>query len=119
MAKKYYCPDCKVTFSSSVEPRFCLHCGSAKVQRDMQAARAKADALLKSVQHLTSEIEQVWEMLIPLLAERADKMNSLRQYKTRGVITQEEIPTIERMNLGEAMKAYRARKQEGSQGEDK
>lgn len=109
---KYSCQKCGNSFSASKLPKCCPFCLSEDVQYD-GCSRKTALALIEQADQLTAQIDVLLEKYKSLYLERECILNKLRSYKHRGVISDDEIPKIQRWNMqGELAEYRRKRKQE-------
>lgn len=113
---RYLCDSCGASFNFSVVPSFCPICGKeSSVTRDMRKAKATAQRLIAE---LNSEDIPVLESLhagyIAQLAKINAKLETLRQYKKRGIVSPEEMPVVVLKSAREALKEYREQRKKGN-----
>ena len=110
---KYVCNNCNETFSAAKKPKCCPFCLSENF-RDDSKSRQTALALIERSNQLTAQLEELMEKYKPIYLEREVALNTLRVYKRRGIITEEEMPKIERQNIQKEISEYRKKRKEGS-----
>ena len=109
---KYSCQKCGNSFSASKKPKCCPFCLSEDVQYD-GCSKKHADKLIEQAAELTAQIDVLLEQYKSLYIERECILNKLRSYKHRGVISDDEIPKIQRWNMqGELAELRRKRREE-------
>lgn len=106
---RYTCSDCNETFSAAKKPKNCPFCLSENLRYDGKS-REKAIELIEYSNQLTSQIEELMEKFKPIYLERECALNTLRVYKQRGIITEEEMPKIERQNIQKEIVKYRKKR---------
>ena len=111
---RYICDSCGASFNFSVVPSFCPICGKeSSVTRDIRKAKATAQRLIAE---LNGEDIPVLESLhagyIAQLAKINAKLETLRQYKKRGIVAPEEIPVVVLKSARDALKEYRKQRRE-------
>ncbi|MBR4880667.1 MAG: hypothetical protein IKU19_01965 [Clostridia bacterium] len=76
-------------------------------------SKKHADKLIEQAAELTAQIDVLLEQYKSLYIERECILNKLRSYKHRGVISDDEIPKIQRWNMqGELAELRRKRREE-------
>lgn len=111
---RYLCDSCGASFNFAIAPSFCPICGKeSSVSRDMRKAKATAQRLIAE---LNGEDIPVLESLhagyIAQLAKINAKLETLRQYKKRGIVAQEEMPVVVLKSARDALKEYREQRRE-------
>lgn len=109
----YVCQNCNETFSTAKKPKCCPFCLSANFIHEGKS-RQTALALIKRSNQLTAQLEELMEKYKPIYLEREVALNTLRVYKRRGIITEEEMPKIERQSIQKEISEYRKKRKEGS-----
>lgn len=112
---KYKCLDCYKEFKTDSRVAYCPHCASSHIEdvRHIQAkntAKEKALELLK----LKEKIDEKYAEYVSLYVQAESLLQVLRQYKHRGIITDEEIPVLNKPKLSEALKEYRKKKKDNT-----
>ena len=102
---KYICNNCNKTYSAKEEAVFCPYCGSHKIER---TGRKSALDMLNKYNELKTKMDKIIEEeFLPLYLEAEYIRDTLRTYKMRGLITEEEMPVKEKYNLHSKMSEYR------------
>lgn len=105
---KYICKKCNGTHSTREESKFCPYCGSTKIER---TGRESALDMLKTYNELKTKMDKIIEEeFMPLYLEAECIRDTLRTYKMRGLITEEEMPIKEQYALRSKMSEYRKNK---------
>lgn len=110
---KYVCNNCSETFTTDKKPKCCPFCLSENFRGDGKA-RQTALTLIKRSDQLTAQLNELMEKYKPIYLEREVALNTLRVYKRRGIITEEEMPKIERQSIQKEISEYRKKRKEGS-----
>lgn len=111
---RYICDSCGASFNFAIVPSFCPICGKeGAAARDMRRAKETAQRLIAE---LNGEDIPVLESLhagyIAQLAKINAKMETLRQYKKRGIVAPEEMPVVVLKSARDALKEYREQRRE-------
>jgi len=102
---KYVCNDCNKTYSVKEESKFCPYCGSDRIER---TGRKSALDMLKTYNELKAKMDKIIEEeFMPIYLEAECIRDTLRTYKMRGLITEEEMPIKEQYALRSKMSEYR------------
>ena len=105
---KYVCNACNKTYSVNEESKFCPYCGSHKIER---TGRKSALNMLNTYNELKAKMDKIIEEeFMPLYLEAECIRDTLRVYKMRGLITEEELPKKERDALMNKLSEYRKNK---------
>lgn len=107
---EYKCNDCGNVVRLAKAPRFCPFCGSESIERDLTKARANAFQLIESCNKLAAEMEPIFNAYLEKMAQYEWNMQTLRTYKMRGIITEEELPKYRRPQIQRALAEYRRRR---------
>lgn len=75
-------------------------------------ARETALRLIKKSNEFTTELNALMEKYKLIYLERECVLNTLRVYKGRGIITESEMPKIERHNMQKELAEYRKNRKE-------
>lgn len=105
----YVCNNCNETFSAAKKPRCCPFCLSGNFIYEGKS-RQTALALIERSNQLTAQLNELMEKYKPIYLEREVALNTLRVYKQRGIITEEEMPKIERQNIQKEISEYRKKR---------
>ena len=114
---KYVCQKCGNSFSASKMPKCCPFCLSEDVQYD-GCSKKYADKLIEQAAELTAQIDVLLEQYKSLYIERECILNKLRSYKHRGVISDDEIPKIQRWNMQGELAELRRKRREDKKNEN-
>lgn len=109
----YVCNNCNETFSAAKKPKCCPFCLSGNFIHEGKS-RQTALALIERSHQLTAQLNELMEKYKPIYLEREVVLNTLRVYKRRGIITEEEMPKIERQSIQKEISKYRKARKEGS-----
>ena len=110
---KYICNSCNKGFNAK-ELTNCPICGSSDVESVIEKSiKSKID----KYNELVKEMEELIDKYTPLYLEASCINNTLRVYKQRGFITEEEIPKFKRHSLESKLAAYRKAKREAKKGD--
>lgn len=70
-------------------------------------ARIRADELIGECGVLATQLETMYEMYGKVYAEYERRMQILRTYKSRGIVTEGELPKIRKRGLDEQLRELR------------
>lgn len=112
--KTYKCQKCGKGFRFAKQPDFCPFCGGHDVSQDNEKARNTALEIIRELDVLALEMETLWSEYAEKWVVYEDKMQTLRVYKRRGIVTEDEMPTIQKKSLANELNAYRKAKKEGA-----
>ena len=107
----YVCNNCMGKFSAPQKPKCCPFCLSENLRGDGKS-RATALKLIKRSNHLTDILNELMEKYKPIYLERECALNTLRVYKQRGIITDDEMPKIKCQNIQKELAEYRKKRKE-------
>lgn len=112
--QEYICGKCGQSFRMAKKPSFCPFCGGqGSVALNQKKARETA---LRLISELTESdipvLEAIRQGYVEQMAIVEYKKQTLRKYKQRGVITEEEMPSYHYPTVNEALKEYRRMKKE-------
>lgn len=126
--KKYRlrCPNCGSDYEvrTEFEPTCCMKCGSVLcdvspiVSDQRYKARLNVEDKMRRMDELLPEIRELQCRMVDLRAEYEDLLQYVRQYKRRGIVTEEELAkyairtALPPTNLNESLKEYRRRKED-------
>lgn len=115
--QEYNCSSCGQAFRLANKPSFCPFCGGqGSVALNQKKARETA---LRLISELTESDIPVLEAMRQGYVEQMSlveyKKQTLRKYKQRGIISEEEMPSVHILTAAEALKEYRRKKKEGEQ----
>lgn len=108
---RYKCLDCDKEFKMDSKIMYCPYCASVHIE-DMQHIQAKNTAKAKIIDllQLQEKMNQKYSEYAELYAQSESLLQVLRCYKKRGIITNEEIPVLNKPKLADALKEYRSKK---------
>lgn len=112
MPKKYVCMDCGRRLIYAEEPKYCPNCGGANMVLDRRKSRVHAENCIAKCQEMLPALEASYAEFIQDYVAYEDLMQTLRVYKNRGVVTEEELPKLFKPTLSQSLKEYRASKGE-------
>lgn len=93
------CNDCGKTFNFSAVPEFCPFCGSSDVERDVRKQRARALKLIAEYNDIIKKIEAFASEYIIMSNRVGEIRKELATYKSRKIISAEDIPYEKNENL--------------------
>lgn len=107
----FCCVACGKTVKDTVKPNYCPKCGKSEL-RYYYDSRSRETALryISEIQERYRDALMFWKAFAKRYAVIEDKMQILRVYEKRGVISSEEIPSLDKPSLSSALKEYRAEK---------
>lgn len=108
---EYICNDCKEVFAATKKPKCCPFCLSEKLICNGKS-RQTALPLIKQCNQLTAQLDELMAKYKPIYLERECILSTLRIYKRRGIITEEEMPKIKRENIQKELAEYRKKRKE-------
>ncbi len=112
----YRCSACGKIFKDETKPHFCPRCGGSGVLlRYGSKSRETALRYIDEIREQHDEAMYFWRAFAKRYAVVEDKMQTLRVYEKRGIISGDDIPKLKRPSLSNALKEYRAKK--NSEGE--
>lgn len=127
MKYRVQCEKCHADYSVDIPftPGFCAKCGNDRVVATVikTKSRITAEEKMKKMDNLRPRLEKAWGSYIALRAEYEDELQSLAQYRVRGIVSDEEYHSRQtkskgkRKDLHEALKEYRAKKKELEEAE--
>ena len=112
---KYICNACKKHFSAATKTAgHCIYCGSDMLE---PASRSVAMKKVQEYKAIEAKMKRIMdEEYIPLYLEAETIRAHLRTYKSRGIITQNDLPDIQKPNLMKMLSAYRAERRAKKEG---
>ena len=105
----YFCGNCNESFSAPKKPKCCPFCLSENFKY-YGKSRKTAMELIEYSNQLTAQLNELMEKYKPIYLERECALNKLRVYKQRGIITEEEMPKIERQSVQKEISEYRKKR---------
>lgn len=111
--KNYLCGNCGASFRLASKPNYCPACGADRVLRNDLKGRKYALEQAARLLELKPQLEKAFGEYAELYGEMEAIRITLRQYKRRGIITESEIPVIEKPNLAEKLREYREKRADG------
>lgn len=116
--KRYACTTCGQKFRMDGQPCVCPSCGSSSIDDETNVqARKTALRLIREVNEIISEMDEIFEQYIEKRVDAELRMQTLRTYKRRGIVGDDEMPVFDRPRLAERLNERRKqRKQENKNG---
>lgn len=113
---KYICSNCNKGFTTDSQVSYCPHCASSNIEvaehaKSRQTAKEKTLELLR----IKEQMDEKYAEYVSLYVQAESILQVLRQYKHRGIITDEEIPSLKKPKLADALKEYRQKQKGGKQ----
>lgn len=104
---KYLCEVCRKDFSLKALPSYCPYCGSQAISSFQKRSAIHAREILEQMEEIIPQVEAAWQAYtIEYVA-----FESLRQkavvYANRGIISKDDIPTIEKIKLTDSLREHR------------
>ena len=120
------CPNCRADYEcrTDFEPTCCMRCGSVLcdvspiVSDQRYKARLNVEDKMRRLDELLPEMYALQSRMVEIRAEYEDLLQYVRQYKRRGIVTEEELAkyairtALPPTNLNESLKEYRRRKED-------
>ncbi len=111
--EKYICRSCNSEFRIGVKPSVCPACGSDNIYNVSHLiARETAVQLIEELNELKPKLETAFSAYAQLYGRYEAIRITLRQYKKRGIVSEDEVPVIEKPLLREKLKEYREGRKE-------
>ena len=107
---KFTCDSCGYSFVGTKDAVFCPYCGGRSFHVDHDRARKTALVLIAECNELAAKMAPVWSEYVTLLAQYEAKMQTLRAYKMRGIVQEDEMPKNAKKFLKDALAEYRSRR---------
>lgn len=109
---QWKCEKCGTVFTLADSPKFCPVCGCGDFINAAEHKKAKqtAEKICHELSVMIPEIEAAWNKYAQLQARYEEKVQTLRQYKHRGIITEEEIPKPNKKQVQTLLREIRANK---------
>ena len=111
-SRRYVCDDCGARFGCSGVAKFCPSCGGAWVRADRERAKDRAQKYIAECKELVEKAEAAFNAYAEIYCEYEFRVQTLRQYKKRGIITDEQIPRMGKPHVAEKLKEYREKRKE-------
>lgn len=89
------------------QPQFCPFCASAKIE---PTGRASALKMLENYNELDRQMNELIEKYIPIYLEAERIRSTLRTYKSRGILTEAEMPVKKRPQILATLSEYRKKR---------
>lgn len=105
----FKCSDCGAAFRLAQKPRFCPYCASPNVIAHGKALET-ARKLIAECNEKVEKLEVLWSEYVALQASYELNMLTLRTYKKRGIITDDDMPCYKKKSLKESLAEYRKKK---------
>lgn len=105
--RKYICSDCKKDFTVNSMPKCCPYCGGTNIGTNKKKSEIHAAEIITQMRELRTAVETAWQTYTIEYV----RFEALRQkavtYARRGIISENDIPTIRKTKLADELKAYR------------
>ena len=93
------CNDCGKSFNFIEIPKFCPYCGSDSLERNNKKQKERALKLIAEYNDITTKMESFIDEYITSSKRVKEIRHELATYKTRGIITADELPYAKNENL--------------------
>ena len=93
------CNDCGKSFNFTEIPKFCPYCGSDSLERNNKKQKERALKLIAEYNEITTKMESFIDEYITSSKRVKEIRHELATYKTRGIITADELPYTKNENL--------------------
>jgi DNA-directed RNA polymerase subunit RPC12/RpoP len=97
---KYVCKECEKSFNLDSPPKLCPYCGCKDVGNK---SRITAEQLITDYKesktkmtNMQKQLNKLMEEFIPIYLESEKIYSNLKVYKSRGIITDKELPIREK-----------------------
>ena len=114
MKIQYRCHSCGMSTRLPEEkiPGYCPYCGSTDIDIDREKARETAGRMIAECNEILRELKPAHDKYISILARYELNMQTLRCYKKRGVVSEDEMPHWKKTLLPSEMKKLRNARKE-------
>lgn len=106
---RFVCESCGKSFSLDAIAKCCPYCMSTDIE---QSGKSRALKKLEEYNRLSAQMDELMEKYIPLYLEAETIRSTLRTYKSRGIITEEEMPVKKKPQILARLSEYRKNKKE-------
>lgn len=106
---RYICNACEKRFTLDSGAKCCPYCMSTDIELTGKASALK---MLKQYNDLSAQMDELMEKYIPLYLEAETIRSTLRTYKSRGIISNEEMPVKKKPQMLAKLSEYRKSKKE-------
>lgn len=110
--KTYICESCGSSFRLAEKPNFCPKCASSNVRPNTIKAEKYAEAQIARFEELKPKMEKAFDEYASMYGEMEAIRVTLRKYKERGIITEEQIPKLVMPKLSKKLAEYRKERTE-------
>lgn len=93
------CNKCGKSFNFTEIPKFCPYCGSDSLERNNKKQKERALKLIAEYNEITTKMESFIDEYIASSKRVKEIRHELATYKTRGIITADELPYVKNENL--------------------
>jgi hypothetical protein len=93
------CNDCNKSFNFTEIPKFCPYCSGSSLERNNKKQKERALNLIKEYNEITIKMESFIDVYIASSKRIKEIRHELATYKTRGIITADELPYEKNENL--------------------
>lgn len=101
---KFVCNSCNKQFSLKEKPKCCPYCMSQDIEPN---GKTSALRMLAKYNELSKQMDDLMEKYKPLYLEAECIRSTLRTYKARGILTEDEFPKKKSTNLLNNLSEYR------------
>lgn len=110
------CPKCGRTYEleMGLKPVFCAKCGDRNITVSpvKTKSRVRAEEAMNHMDQIRPRLEKAHRVYVELMGEWEFEMQILRQYKKRGIVTEDEVASYMQDNfdtkkISEALRNYR------------
>lgn len=105
--RKYICSDCKNDFMVNSMPKCCPYCGGINIGTNKKKSEIHAAEIITQMRELRTAVETAWQTYTIEYV----RFEALRQkavtYARRGIISENDIPTIRKTKLADELRTYR------------
>ena len=109
--KMYSCNSCGIAFKLAHDVKFCPYCGADTIGVDGKARKTALSMIEEHNQLMTVALKK-FDEYAQVYAEIETIRSTLRAYKSRGLINEEEMPSFKRPLLSEYVDKYRKSRKE-------
>lgn len=102
----FRCSSCGAGFRLAQKPQFCPFCASRSVTAHGKALET-AQRLIAECNEKAEKMEALWSEYVSLLTGYELNMLTLRTYKKRGIITDDDMPRYEKKSLKQSLAEHR------------
>lgn len=114
---KFICTRCGTVLSMDSTAQYCPSCGYGGMVKYHNNTKSSttANRLIAELESMKPEVESAYKAFLEKVAPYDQKMYTMWQYKQRGIIAEEDMPKLDLMSRGEALRKYRTCLKEGKE----